>query len=230
MSLMPSLANIFGYCDPDRDRLRQVREAMNVSGEFEQVAAPAEEWIVGWRCLPDSGPFAKEFTNYQLAFAEGRDRLAGRDADRDKTDAIFQHLADTVTRSPRDLVTFPGDFAFVHFRPRGEASLVRSCGGLAPLYFWQDGDRTGVTTFYTWFVRFLPQPFELDPLPNAIWAMGHSIFPDNRTFLKGVSIVPRGHCVTLRRRNTISVNQYWDPRPNRLPRMTRDSQQEHADR
>src|SRR5438093_10909893 len=101
MSLMPSLANIFGYCDPDRDRLRQVREAMNVSGEFEQIAAPAEEWIVGWKCLPDSDPFGREFTNQKLAFAEGRDRLTDRDAERDKTDARFRHPAAPVTGSPR---------------------------------------------------------------------------------------------------------------------------------
>jgi asparagine synthetase B (glutamine-hydrolysing) len=230
MSLMPSLANILGYYDPDPDRLRRVQEAMSASGEFEHIAFPLDGWIVGWKCLPDSDPFGREITDCHLAFAEGRGRFAGSDDDRDKTGATFRRLADTVTRAPKDLGTFPGDFGFVHFRPRGEASLVRSCGGLAPLYFWQDEDRTGVTTFYTWFVRFLPQRFELDALPNAIWAMGHSIFPDNRTFLNGVSIVPRGHCVTLRRRKTISVTQYWDPRPNRLPRMTRDSQREHADR
>jgi asparagine synthetase B (glutamine-hydrolysing) len=229
MSLLPSLANIFGYYDPDPDRRQRVREAAEVSGELERLASPHEGWIVGWKCLPDSNPFGRELTSYGLAFAEGRDRLAGDNAAGGKQAATWERLANTVTSAPAELARFSGDFSFVHFRPRGQASLVRSCGGLAPFYFWQDGGRKAVTTFYTWFVRFLPCQFELDPLPSAIWAMGHAIFPDNRTFLKGVSIVPRGHCVTLGGSDTFSITEYWDPRPARLPRITRHSQREHAD-
>ena len=226
MSLLPSLANLFAFYDGDPDSRRRVREAMSLSGDFERIASPYEGWVVGWARLPESEPLDRELSRFHLAFAEGRDSIA----DRRGTEPVeMAHLAQTTTDKPQELARFAGDFGFVHFRPRGRATVVRSCGGLAPFYFWRGGERTAISTLYTWLVRFLPLKLELDPLPNAIWAMGHPAFPGGRTFLMGVSIVPRGHAVSLGE-GAPKVARYWDPRPDELPKRNREAEREHAER
>jgi asparagine synthetase B (glutamine-hydrolysing) len=71
----------------------------------------------------------------------------------------------------------------------------------------------------------------LDPLVNAVWAASWGLFPDNRTFLAGVTILPRGHYACLDGgKGEPAVRPYWDPCPARVPYPTPAQAAEHAER
>ena len=57
--------------------------------------------------------------------------------------------------------------------------------------------------------RFLP-----DPLVNASWVRTPAIFIDGRTFVDGVSILPRGSHTELAPGRAPRTGSYWDPRPD----------------
>jgi asparagine synthetase B (glutamine-hydrolysing) len=84
-------------------------------------------------------------------------------------------------------------------------------------------------------VRYLPDEFALDPLVNAVWAASWALFPDNRTFLEGVSILPRGHYACLDGgKGDPPVGDpmghpYWNPRPDHSAYPKAAQIREHAE-
>jgi asparagine synthetase B (glutamine-hydrolysing) len=236
---MPPLANLFALHDPDPAALEAARRDLQSSGEFASVWRPAPGWVAAALPLPGGLPDDELVRGRGFAFAEGRDLLVD-DAGQDPRDAL-QGVAELADRNPDRLASLPGDFGFIRFRPGGEATVVRSCGGLVPFYLWDDphprplsldggGEkRAAIATRLGDLVRYLPDEFALDPLPNAIWAASWPIFPDNRTFLKGVSILPRGHFARLGSGDSES-RPYWQPRPPELPYPKPAQVREHAER
>ncbi len=213
----PHSANLFAVHDVE-PRLADIAADLAASGEFAEVWRPAPGWVVGSMPLPRSSPDPVGVRESGLLFAEGRDVIAD-----------FQRLSTLTDQAPKSLASFPGDFGFIRFRPRGEATFVRSCGGLVPFYFSQSGQRIAIGTRLGDFVRFLPDEPRLDPLVNAIWMTGYGLFPDGRTFLAGVSILERG-CFGRVRVGRIDRGRYWDPRPQQLTPPSPQREREHAER
>lgn len=223
----PPLANIFAFHDADPSSLEATARDLESSGEFKQVWRPAPGWVAAAAPLPDSEPDNARVRESGLAFAEGRDRVtAGTLGSR----GIYEDIAKRTDASPEGLAALPGDFGFVRFRPGGEATVVRSCGGLVPFYLWQSGERRAVATRLGDFVRYLPDEPCIDPLVNAVWTTGHAFFPDGRTFLAGVRILDRGGFARLERGGACGLGRYWNPRPKRLTRPTPERIREHAER
>jgi len=227
----PPLANLFAIYDSDPAALAAFERDLQSSGEFAHVWRPADGWAAAATPLPDSltddvyaGGLVQK---YGLAFAEGRDLLV--DDQPDSVDAL-RLIVDLADHHPADLDALPGDFGFIRFRAGGGATVVRSCGGLVPMYIKQGGEgkRWAIGTRLGDFVRYLPEESVLDPLPNAIWASSWIMFPEGRTFLKGVRLLERGCYAHLNGQARIAP--YWNPRPDHIPYPGKEIQREHAAR
>ena len=207
--MLRPMANVFAVSDPDPGFLDPMEERLAASGEFELVWRPAPGWVVAQAQLPDSTPDPDAARARGLAFVEGRDRLErGRDLD------WLDRVAELCDRAPHRLDELPGDFAFVRFRPDGTALAVRSCAGLVPLYLHRrDGGGFALGTLLNYFPRLLPARFLPDPLINASWDRTPLIFIEGRTFVDGISILPRGSHTELRPNRSPRTGSYWDPRP-----------------
>ena len=69
-------------------------------------------------------------------------------------------------------------------------------------------------TLLNYFPRLLPARFLPDPLVNASWVRTPLIFPYGRTFVDGVSILPRGSRTELVPGRAPRTRSYWSPRPD----------------
>ena len=97
--------------------------------------------------------------------------------------------------------------------PDGTALAVRSCGGLVPLYLHSTDDGVlCVGTLLSYFPRFIPARFRPDALINASWDQTLT-FIDGRSFVAGISVLPRGSYTALLPGRPPQGGVYWDPRP-----------------
>jgi asparagine synthetase B (glutamine-hydrolysing) len=220
--MLRPMANLFAVADGDASFLDSIEGLLRADAGFAEVWRPAPGWVAAAAPLPDAEPDGEEVRGRGFAFAEGRDRLDGG-AGLEWIDRVAR-LAD---RTPTALDELPGDFGFLRFRGDGSALAVRSCGGLAPLYVYRRPSGVAVGTLLNYFTRFLPGRFTLDPLVNATWGTV-PILIDDRTFLEGVSIVPRGSHARLEPGRAPIVDAYWDPRQGEGDGPTPDP--EHAAR
>ncbi len=208
--MLRPMANLFAVTDRDPGFLDHMEERLSEAREFQFVWRPGPGWVAGQAPLPESQPDGDAVRSRGFAFLEGRDRLE-RSGDLEWLDRVAA-LAD---RSQDGLAELPGDFAFVRFRADGSAIAVRSCGGLVPLY--QHGMKAGgmaLGTLLNYFPRLLPDRFHPDPLVNATWArIPGTMFISGRTFVEGVSILPRGSRTELLPGRPPRTGVYWDPRP-----------------
>jgi len=223
---LPPLSNIFAIHRADPAELDEINRDLVASGEFADVWRPAKGWVAASAPLPGGPPDSGADRTAGVAFAEGRDRIITGDA-RDETQTL-RAVAELADRAPEGLGSLPGDFAFIRFRPDGEATVVRSCGGLAPMYLWQSGPNVAIATRLGDMVRYLPEELRVDALVNAIWTTGYSVFPDQRTFIADVSMLDRGHAAVLSPHRSVEVHRYWQPRVRRVPRPTPARAAEHA--
>jgi hypothetical protein len=206
--MLRPMANLFAVSDLEPALLDEMEDRLRRAGEFSEVWRPAPGWVAAQAPLPESEPDGDIARSHGLAFIEGRDRLERGD------DHRWPHrVADVVDRAPTRLSEFPGDFAFVRFRPDGTALAVRSCAGLAPLYLYRRaGGGLALGTLLNYFPRLLPEAFRADPLINAS-STASSRFLYGRTFVEGVSILPPASFMELFPGRTPKTGIYWDPRP-----------------
>lgn len=223
----PPLANLFSVYDENPTMLEEIMQDLQRSGEFAHVWRPAPGWIAASAPLPGGKPDDEAVRNHHLAFAEGRDVLENQ-IGKDPNER-FREIAEMADANPKNLVSLPGDFGFIRFWPGGGATVVRSCGGLVPLYLGRFGNRIAISTRLGDFVRYLPDEPRLDPLVNAIWAASWCMMPEGRTFLKGVFIVGRG-CFARIEGGSLQWGRYWNPRPKRIRYPTPTMVREHAER
>ena len=208
---LPPLANLFAVCDRDPRLLDALEEELTAGADFDVVWRPAPGWVAAAAPLPGSEADSEHVRSHGFAFMEGRDRLEeGREP------GWLERLGELCDHSPDRLGERPGDFTLVRFRPDGSALAVRSAGGKVPLYLHRrDGGGLAVGTLLNYFPRLLPGEFHADPLVNASWARAlSSSFIDGRTFVEGVSILPRGSHTELSPEGPPRTGVYWDPRPD----------------
>ncbi len=224
--IRPPLANLFAVHDADPAMLNEIMRDLQRSGEFAEVWRPAPGWVAAAAPLPGGEPDGESVRHHQLAFAEGRDMLVERAG---KDPAVrFREIVELADLHPDRLASLPGDFGFIRFRADGDATVVRSCGGLVPFYLKQSGNRWAIATRLGDMVRYLPDEPRLDPLVNALAATSWLMFPDGRTFLDGVTILERGHFARLN--GQLQVGRYWNPRPKQISYPTPARAREHAER
>jgi asparagine synthetase B (glutamine-hydrolysing) len=207
---LPPLANLFAVADGDERLLAGVEERLTAGGEFELVWRPAPGWVAAAAPLPGSEPDPEPVVSRGFAFTEGRDRL-----ERGAELGWLERLTELCDRSPERLAELPGDFGFVRFRPDGSALAVRSAGGRVPLYLQRrEGGGLAIGTLLNYFPRLVPGGLRPDPLVNASWARALTpTFIDGRTFVAGISILPRGSHTELSPARAPSTGVHWDPRP-----------------
>jgi asparagine synthetase B (glutamine-hydrolysing) len=208
--MLRPMANLFAVAHPDPGVLDRIEERLDGSEEFDFVWRPAPGWLVAQDPMPDSDADGERVRSLGFAFAEGRDRLEGGQG----LDAL-NRVAELADRSPHRLAELPGDFGFLRFQPDGAALAVRSCGGLVPVYLQFRGDGGfAIGTLLNYFPRFLREGFSPDALVTASWPrISPPAFIDDRTFLDGVSILPRGSYAELVPGRAPRIRRYWDPRP-----------------
>jgi asparagine synthetase B (glutamine-hydrolysing) len=206
-----SLANLFALGTTQPERLAAVEADLDGSAEFARVWRPAAGWVAAVAPLP--GAEREEPLLDGLAFAEHPPS--------DSTGAWNLEpatLDEWLDRSPERLASLPGDFGFVRFLPNASAFVVRSCGGLVPFYLFEGSGYVAVSTRLGDLARFAPDEPRLDPLVNAAWTAGSLVFPDDRTFLAGVSILGRGHWTRIEGAKRQRSGRYWTPWKRRLGR------------
>jgi hypothetical protein len=206
--MLRPVANLFAVRDPDPAALDAIERRLKATDDFSTVWRPAPEWVAAQASLPHSKPDDDSIRARGFAFAEGRDRLEAGGA----PDWVAK-VARLTDEAPDRLDELPGDFSFLRFREDSSVSAVRSCAGHAPMYLHRDArGRVAVGTLLRYFVDFLPDRFEPDPLINVAWVIA-SQFIDDRTFLRGVSILPPASHTQLEADGALATIRYWDPRP-----------------
>ncbi len=221
---MARLANFLALWEPRPDVRSRLERDVRSSGEFDGVSQPEHGWLTASGGVGEKAGEAAR-GDPSLLFAEGMalfggERSAGGDA--------WAKLAFDVDHRPSSLGRRRGDFTFVRLRPLGGATLVRSCGGLAPLYFCTTRESVAIATRLDYFARYLLDEPRLDGLVLGAWLTGALVFPDGRAFLRGVSCVPRGGFVEIRADGRARAGSYWDPRAGTLGARTRAAAEERA--
>ena len=186
----PPLANLVAVRSPDPEELRRSRDAMSEDAGLDQPWGPAPGWVTASSRFHGSSPDGEGVRNAGLAFAQGRDEI-------ERSGMASYEVARLVAERPGSIESLPGDFGLIRFGQDGQATVVRSAGGLVPFYV--AGERGALDR------RDDPRPHDplrpgdlrLDPLINAIWASGYDAAPDRRTFLAGVQVLGRGEYASL---------------------------------
>ncbi len=208
MNLAP-LADVVAYLDSNPSRLVGVKQALK--GRFDTVWSPIQGCVMATRALPHSVPDDEDLRVAGVAFAEGRDTVARRSV------------------AGLELELLPGNVGFVRAE-RDKLVVVRSGPGVVPWYVWQDPERALVSTSFTQLVRLLPVPPELDPLVCAAWGSFIATFPDGRSFVRGVTVIPAGHAADVRPGQTVRSRVWWNPWPEELPWPSRATRADHVER
>jgi len=198
-NVLPPQANLFGFWDEDPRVVADVRQHLERESDFVRVWTPADGWVAASMPLP----YGREppESNDAIAFAEGADVVGA-------LDRVIK-LAD---EAPDRLDEIPGDFGFIRFRPRGEATVVRSAAGLAPFYIRSTPNRVAISTLIGDLVHYDPTESELDELAAALWTTGFGLFPDERAIVANVRVLRPGYVSSIAGTRT-ATHRYWDPRP-----------------
>lgn len=224
---LPPLANLFAFAALDQELLEETARLLEAGGRFGTIWRPHPHWVAASAPLPFGEPDGDELRRRGYAFAEGRHRVVGAGAGAlERLDRVTDLLEEGGGR----LASVDGDFGFIHFVPDGSARVVRSCGGLVPFYLWSGRSSAAVATLLTDHARYLPGELRIDPLVHATWISGWGRSPDDRSFLVGVGLLPRGHLATVSPTGPTRRIRYWDPRPDSLPDPTPERGREHAAR
>jgi len=227
VSLRP-FANLFAFGHVDPRALAAMKRQLCAAREFAQVWSPHPEWLCASAPLPHGGADDEAVRRHRLAFAEGRERVE-RALDRERERSLAQ-LHELACEAPQRLVELPDDFGFFAFGRDGALNVVRACAGLVPFYYSRRAGGVAVGTRLEYLVRFVDPDATLDPLPNASWLAGTALFPEGRTFLRGVTALEPGARSRLGPRHQLSVERYWSPQLRAPLRPTPARQEEHARR
>lgn len=216
---LPPLANVFALKSENSRLIDEVERVLSSRHPTRVVRRPSPSWLVAVEGVPPKSLSLEDGAN--IFFTEGNDLFDDKE----------RHAVARAARvSLSSLAGYGGDFGFLHVDSDDEAVFVRSCGGRVPVYFRRGSTYIALGTLLSDLVALTPDDVSLDPLTCAIWAMGQALFPDGRTFLKGIESVPPGHAVTTTRDGRARIERYWSPRPTSLSRPTEERSRRHVDR
>lgn len=224
MSRMSAVANFCALYAPSPPVAEETARDMSESGAFNRVYQPVPGWIVGVRPVP-SHEELELGAEPALVCADGRSKLEA--LCRDPVESLMKVSA-LVQEQPEALARIPGDFTFVHLRPHGAATAVRSCSGRVPLFIHVGREQCAVASRLDYLVRYLPHDFVLDPVANAVWLSGYRLVVDQRSLLAGVHALQAGCFTRLAPGQTLRTGRYWDPRPARVPTWSPAAERDHA--
>ncbi|MDX2054193.1 MAG: hypothetical protein SFV15_17465 [Polyangiaceae bacterium] len=148
------------------------------------------------RPLPHSPDLTAELARRGLFFLEGPEYFQTLNAEF-LPDPLLEELRKDIPL----LAKFETDLGLLHINNEGTATLVRSCAGGVPLYYWQVRDVFAISSTLHQRVHCFPEePANIDPLVCAMHASGVGVFPEGRTTVKGVRILEIGHLLKVSRR------------------------------
>ncbi len=119
------------------------------------------------------------------------------------------------------------DRSFLFF-PEGDDCVVaaHAVSGSAPIYYVTTREFALVATTLT-AIRQRLAIRDLDPLVTAMWMSSNLFFPEGRTFLRDVKVVPRGHLAVIRR-GSVRLERFWKPTFSRAGVASRRRRQDLA--
>jgi hypothetical protein len=197
---LPPLANVVAYRTPDPAEADALARRLRDEG-FALVGRPHPTWVVATDPFPGAPS--------PSGFAEGADRVAATRASEGETFGL------------PDPAATPGDVTAIAVARDGSATLVRSAGGLVPVYVDDDRGRVLLTTRFADMLRYRRRAPVLDPLVHGIWMTRSGVFPDRRTFIEDVRWLPRGHALDITADGAVTTRRWWDARPRRATDLVR---------
>jgi len=207
---LPPLSNLVAVHDPETATLDRIEQYVRDTGDFQSIWRPGPTWLAGASALPGSEPDPPVIRDNGFAFAEGRSDVLGEG---NCSPTSVRELGELVDSHPERLSHLPGDFSFMRFNCGGGATVVRSCGGLVPIYFGQSGQTLVIGTRLEFLARLQSDRAEIDPFATAVWMSAYGFLPYGRAPIKGVRLLPRGHYAENLGVRHIDPRIYWDPRP-----------------
>lgn len=222
---LPPLANFFALRRPVAAERQAYQTAFQESGDFTECFELADNWIVGTSVLLRSAPEPAPARRNRFVFAEGSASIMAGMAG--SADEFYANLGNICDSNPEKITHLPGDFSFVRLGLNASILIVRACAGICPMYYYWNEKEIAVGTRLAYFIRYLGLA-DLDPLVNGAWTSGATCFPDARTHLSEVRIVPRGSFARIDSSRTFSQKRYWNPRPACLPYPSTTEQADHA--
>jgi asparagine synthase (glutamine-hydrolysing) len=104
-----------------------------------------------------------------------------------------------------------GDYAFALWdRESRTLTAARDFVGSRPLYYGRDGDRVLVASLAAVIARRIPERGAIDVAALGASVAGMFNLGSETSYL-GVSVVPAGHTLTVRRDGDTSLRQHWVP-------------------
>lgn len=122
-----------------------------------------------------------------------------------------QRFIRCLRESPEHLGTFSGDFTAVLLEPGGVARFVQACSGAPPLYVASTADQAWISTRLDWLAVLLPAPLEPDWLSIGVYLTGWAAFPEQRSFIRGVSRPAAGSAGRIQVGRSPLSQRYWFP-------------------
>lgn len=225
--MLRPFSNLLAYASLDHGMVDAMAASLAKSGAFQELWRPNRGWVVALAPLPDSEPEPEGTRRNGFAFVEGHADLMH--AMGMATAENLATLSRIVCRMPRALGRFPGDFGFLHISDERAASVVRAAVGVVPFYVWQAREQLAVFTRLSMHTRYIQRVAALDAFVCALWASNIFVFPDQRTFLRGVRLIEHGTVTHLSLAKSFATVSYWSPRRATLDSTGRNAA-EHASR
>jgi len=219
---LPPQANVFAYWNADPAAVEAVAGRVQAAGTY-------RHWrrVAGWVLAEDPLPGGAEPPGDaapEVAIFEGAETAAAGAGP-----AWRRDLGVAALTRPASLSRL-ADTGFVAVSEDGRALAVRPGGGLAPLYVRCGGGSVTISTRLGDIPRLTVEASSLDLLVHAVWYAGLPLFPDNRSFLTDVAVVPFGHHAVLGPDHPPRLARHWDPRPAVLAPSTAERLADHATR
>lgn len=181
MRILNDLVAVRSSDDPELLRRRLARDGYRVC-----TTGP---WVVGVATLGDA---ESHQVGSEVFLIEGRSSRT---------------LNERVLRAePEALARLSHDVAFMRISSCG-AQAVSSVAGVVPVYYWFDGGRAAIATRLADMARFVLNDPTLDLETTALFVTS-ATWPDERTFLRGVHVLPPGCVLTLPA--PARIRRYWE--------------------
>jgi asparagine synthetase B (glutamine-hydrolysing) len=220
------LANLLAFGAKDPALVERRERQLRGSGRYSTIWRPHPHWVLAARPLPRTLPDDAAVQAAGVAFAQGRNEVLG--ADRDAPGALARFTRD-LRLEPHALTRWPGDIACLHVAADGGLHAMRSCSGLAPVYWWSTAQAVVASTEIAELIRLGGWSGRLHPLATALACSGYLSSFDNLTHLEGVQQLQPGESLSIAPDGATKLTRYWMPLPKAVSTWTPQSEREHQE-